>query len=53
MPLEDEKLYYIGNNEFMWVKTGDWQTLDRDRDSKQLDRVVDAVLSISHTISSS
>ncbi len=33
-PLEDERLYYVGN-EIKWAKTGDWQPHERDKDSNK------------------
>ena len=33
-PLEDERLYYVGN-EIKWAKTGDWQPHERDMDTNK------------------
>lgn len=45
-PLEDERLYYIGN-EIKRAKTGDWQPHERDRDSnKSEDGFADPNLSL-------
>ncbi|CAF9919092.1 G2-specific serine/threonine protein kinase [Imshaugia aleurites] len=44
-PLEDERLYYVGN-EIKWAKTGDWQPHELDRDpNKSEDGFADPDLS--------